>query len=367
MSFLCPVVLLADVRIAFVTMATAHHVNDRHARRVRSVAERLAARGHDVVCCCAQWWDGDHPAFDCEGITYRRVTAERTPRAFVAKLPFVLNSVRPEVVHVATRPPLAVPAARAAAHLRRAPVVADWWEVPDRNGNGVMWERSLAVRSPNAVVVPSRTVATTVREYGADPDDIAVIPDGIDVATVRDAPTDTRADVVYARQLDAHANVEGFLLALAELRDRDWRAAIIGDGPARSDAERTASDLRIGDRVEFLGDLPPAERVPILKGAHVFAQTATWEPFATELLRALACGCVGIVEYQTASAAHELVEGDPRGSLVTGPVELADEIVAAANMERWSIDERYADYDHEAVASRYVDRYERSIDDYGLF
>jgi glycosyltransferase involved in cell wall biosynthesis len=367
MSFLCSLVLLGDVRIAFVTMTTARHVDDWYARRVRSVAERLAARGHDVVCCCAQWWDGDHPAFDFEGVTYRRVTAERTPRAFVAKLPFVLSSVRPEVVHVATRPPLAVPAARAAARLRRTPVVAEWWDFPDRNDDEEVWERSWAVRSPTAVVVPSRTVATTVREYGADPDDVTVIPDGIDMATVRDAPADTRADLVYARPLDAHANVEEFLLALAELRDRDWRAAIIGDGPARPDAERTASDLRIDDRIEFLGDLPPAEQIPILKGAHVFAQTATWEPFATGLLRALACGCVGVVEYQSESAAHELVEGDSRGSLVTGPVELADEIVAAADVERWSIDEGYADYDHEAVVSRYVHRYERAVEGYGFF
>ncbi|WP_338741820.1 glycosyltransferase [Haloplanus salilacus] len=355
------------MRVAFVTMTTAHHVDDWYGRRVRSVAERLADRGHDVVCCCAQWWDGDHPSFESEGVTYRRVTDERTPRAFVAKLPFVLNGVRPEVIHVATNPPLAVPAARAAARFRRTPVVAEWWDSPDRADDEEVWERSWAVRSPNAVVVPSRTVETTVREYGATPDDVSVIPDGIDMAAIRDAPVDTRADLVYARPLDAHANVEEFLLALAELRDRDWRAAIIGDGPARSDAERTASDLRIDDRVEFLGALPPAEQVPILKGAHVFAQTATWEPFATGLLRGLACGCVGLVEYQSASAAHELVEGDPRGSLVTGPVELADEIVAAADLARWSIDEEYDDYDHEAVLSQYVDRYERAIEDYGFF
>lgn len=359
--------MVEGVRVAFVTMTTAHHADGWHTRRVRSVAERLAARGHDVVCCCAQWWDGDHPSFEFEGVTYRRVTTERSPRAFVAKLPVVLGGVDPDVIHVATRPPMAVPAARVAGRLRRTPVVAEWWDHPDRADDAEVWERSWAVRSPNAVVVPSRTVGTRVREYGANPDDVAVIPDGIDMDRIRNAPADTRADLVYARPLDAHANVGEFLLALAELRDRDWRAVIIGDGPARSDAERTASDLRIDGRVAFLGDLPPEEQVPILKGAHVFAQTATWEPFATGLLRGLACGCVGIVEYQSAAAAHELVEGDPRGSLVTNPQELADEIVAAADLERWSVDERYADYDHDAVLSRYLDRYERAIDEYGLF
>ena len=86
------------MRVAFVSMTTAHHGDDWYAHRMRAVAERLAARGHDVTICCAQWWEGDHPSFDFEGVTYRRVTADLAPRAFVTRLPFVLNSVRPEVV-----------------------------------------------------------------------------------------------------------------------------------------------------------------------------------------------------------------------------------------------------------------------------
>ncbi|MFB6102213.1 MAG: glycosyltransferase family 4 protein [Haloplanus sp.] len=354
------------MRVAFVTMTTAHHGDGWYARRVRAVTERLAAHGHDVIVCCAQWWDGDHSTFDFEGVTYRRVTADPAPRAFVAKLPFVLNSVRPDVIHVATAPSLAVPAAKVAGRLRRTPVVAEWWDTPDRD-EGATWRRHWAARSPDALLVPSRTVETTVRECGADPDDISLLPDSVDMAAIRDAPVDPRADLVYARSLDDHANVEEFLLALAELRQREWRAAVIGDGPARADAERTARDLRIDDRIEFLGALPPDERVPILKGAHVFAQTATWEPFATDLLRALACGCVGIVEYQADSAAHELVEEDPRGALVTNPQEFADEIVAAADLERWTVNEDYAPFDHDAVIDRYVDCYERVVRNYGLF
>nr|WP_283102382.1 glycosyltransferase [Haloplanus sp. XH21] len=345
-------------------MTTAQHEASWHAQRVRALAERLVAHGHEVTICCAQWWDGDHPAFDYEGVTYRRVTTERAPRPFLAKLPLVLNGVRADVIQVATRPLLAVPAANVAATLRRTPVVAEWWDSPDDGGR--TWRDHWAVRSPNAVLVPSQTVETAVRERGADPDSIEVIPDSIDMPLIRDAPVDPRADMVYARSLDEHANVEEFLLALAELRQQEWRAAVIGDGPARTDAERMARDLRIDDRVEFLGALDPAEQVPILKGAHVFAQTATWEPFASDLLRALACGCVGVVEYQADSAAHELVEEDPRGALVTSPQELAGEIVTAAGMERWTVNEAYASYDHHAVLNRYVDCYERGIENYGF-
>jgi glycosyltransferase involved in cell wall biosynthesis len=352
------------VRVAFVSMTTAHHTDGWFPRRMQAVAERLAARGHDVTVCCAQWWDGDHPTFDAEGVTYRRVTADRSPRSFVLRLPVALGRVHPDVIHVATRPRLAAPVATAVGRLRRTPVVGEWWASPDDATPS--WRRRRAVRAPDRLLVPSRTVATAVRGDGATADTVETIPDSVDVAGIRTAPVDPRADVVYARSLDDHANVEGFLLGLAELRGREWRAAVVGDGPARPDAERTARDLRIADRVEFLGALDPAEQIPILKGAHVFAQTATWAPFATSLLRALACGCVGVVEYQADSAAHELVEGDARGSLVTSPRELADEIVAAAALERWTVNEAYAPYDHGAVLDRYVDCYERVVDEHGL-
>jgi glycosyltransferase involved in cell wall biosynthesis len=161
--------------------------------------------------------------------------------------------------------------------------------------------------------------------------------------------------------------VESFLLALAELRDKGWRAVVIGDGPARDDAERAASDLRIDDRVTFLGELPAEEGVPIMKGAHVFAQTATWEPFATNLLWGLACGCVGVVEYQADSAAHELVEGCDRGVRVTSSQEFAHEIEAAARAESTTVNEAFASYHHREVLERYLSLYRERLDEYGFF
>jgi len=136
-----------------------------------------------------------------------------------------------------------------------------------------------------------------------------VLPEAIDFDAVEAATVDDRFDAVYSRRLDRHANVETFLLGLAELRGRDWTAAVIGDGPERSRVEATARDLRIDDRVEFLGDLPTEERISIFKGTHVAVATATWETFATDLLWAVACGCVALVEYQADSSAHRAGRG----------------------------------------------------------
>jgi glycosyltransferase involved in cell wall biosynthesis len=352
------------MRVAFVSLYPAQRRSDGATARARRVAERLAARGHEVSFLCSKWWEGPLDSFTQHDVDYVAVTEAPSARAFASKLPFALRRVGPEVIHATNSPPSQVAAARTAARVLRVPVVVDWWTV--REGDSDRMIRR-AARTADRVLAPSQLVRTAVRERGASAADVTVVPDSIDLDLVRSADVDNRADLVYARRLDEHANVETFLLALAELRDRDWRAAVVGDGPERDAAVETAAELRIDDRVSFLGSLPPAELVPVLRGAHVFAQTATVEPFARELLWALACGCVGIVEYQAASSAHELVENCERGARVTNPQELADEVVAAAGHDRASFNGAFAGYDHGHVIDTYERVYEDERDAYGFF
>jgi glycosyltransferase involved in cell wall biosynthesis len=352
------------MRVAFVSMWTAQLRETGATRRLRRTAELLADHGHDVHVCCSQWWEGHIESFEQESVTYHAVTEGPATGSFASKVPFALRRVKPDVIQAVNTPPAQVRAAAVAGRLIRTPVLADWWcDDPDVQSDA--YDR--AARAPDGVVTPSRYVKTTVREHGGDEESVWVIPESVDCSLVREAPVDDRTDVVYARELDADANVESLLLALAELRGRDWRATVVGDGPERPYAEQTARDLRIDDRVEFLGEVPTDELVSILRGAHVYAQTATREPFATGLLWGLAAGCIGLVEYQARSSAHELVEGRERGHLVTDPQELADAIVDAADEERRTYDDTYESFDHSAIVDQYVDCYRSLVDDYGLF
>jgi glycosyltransferase involved in cell wall biosynthesis len=350
------------MHVAFVSMRTAQHRETGATERTRRVAEALAARGHDVTVCCARWWGGTIPEFEQSGVTYRAVTDEPSAGSFGSKLPFHVLKTKPDIVQAVNSPPGHVLAAKRACRFLRVPVVVDWWE--DADDDWVGYKR--AVRAASRIFVPSELVRTQVREHGAPDARVETIPESIDIDLVRDSPVDRRADIVYANDLDDGCNVESFLLALAELRRQTWRAVVIGDGPLRETAERTAADLRIDDRVVFVGDLPPAEFVPILKGARVFAQTAEHEPFATELLWALACGCIGLVEYQAGSSAHELVTGEGRGRRVTSPQELASAISASADEPHRSRSENYEAYDHAAVLDRYLETYREAISDRGF-
>jgi glycosyltransferase involved in cell wall biosynthesis len=356
------------MRVTLVSMDTHHRRDTPETRRRYRFAKRLLARGHAVTICCRRWWDGDHPAFEQDGIEYRAVVGEHSG-GFGSKLPFVLRKADPDVVHVPNSPVKHARAAARACRLLRVPLVVRWWTPTPEAGDAAA--RKLARRAAR-VIVPSQLVETVVREYGTAEADVTRIPEGIDFPLIEETPPEDRFDLVTSGRLDGDTDVETFLLALAELRGRDWQAAVIGEGPALETAVRTAADLRIDDRVAFLGDLSDRERVAVCKGAHVFTQTDTVAPFATELLWALACGCVGIAQYHVDSAAHELVEEKSRlpgtrGELVSSPQELAAAIDAAGDHEHRTVDEAYDRYDHDTVVSQYVGCYQKAIEDYGLF
>jgi len=340
------------MRVAVVASLTGRYVDRDGVARTERVAHALADRGHDVTVYCTGWWDGYDEYRERDGVTYRAVTVSPADASFVARVPGLLAVDRPDVVHARPAPHAVVLSARAGAELARAPLVVDWYGDDPAGRFG-----RRAARAGDCVVTPSRLVGTWVRELGATEAGTRVVPEMLDLSLVRSTEPGGGADVVAARRLDDDANLESLFLALAELRGRDWSATVVGDGPARAAYEEQVADLRIDDRVEFVGALSREERLARYRAAHVFVHTATWEPFATELLWAMACGCVGVVEYQADSAAHELVERRERGFRATTPEEIEDAIVDAGDLPARTVDESFAEFDRDAVVEQWIETY----------
>lgn len=323
------------------------------ALRLRRLATELADRGHEVTVYCQGWWDSDTLRFELDGVVYEAVTFD-APALYYTRIPGLLARHRPDVVVTSPAPPGAVVSSRIGGLLARAPVICDWFG-DEPGAEDSLWSGT-AARVPTRVVTPSELQRTRVRELGANGDSTVVLPNSIDFSLVETTDPGERREVVYARDLDSEANLESLLLALAELRKRDgWMATVIGDGPQRADYEKQARDLGIGDRVEFVGECDRQRRVEIYRGAHAFVQTAKRAQFADELLWALAAGCVGVVEYQGASSAHELVERRERGIRVTDMEALDEAIADAWAIPFRDIDEMFREFDHAAVAGDYLE------------
>lgn len=346
------------MRVAVVTAGPRERVDVEAADRLDWLAAALDGRGHEVRRLGPAWWPDRDTDVKRDGVDFRALTAEPDPppRRFAARLPAALREAAPDVIHASHADPVAVSSAAAAAATLRTPLVVDWYDLEPEAG----WRehvRRLAVKAPDLAVAPSRLVQTGLRELGRSTAGVRVIPTPVDMAAVRAVEPEPLADLVYSRRLDAASNLENLLLSLAEFRELGWEAAVIGDGPDRATYESQAADLRIADRVHFLGEQPLERRLALFRGAHAYVHTAHEAPFAPDLLRALACGCVGIAEYHVESAAHELIEHRDRGLRVTDEEELDDAIRAAAALERLTIDDSFSGFDVEPVLDRYLRAY----------
>ncbi|MFP8958512.1 glycosyltransferase [Natrialbaceae archaeon A-CW3] len=359
------------MRVAFVSFETIHHRTTETNQRFERIVDLLTDRGHEVHICCAKFWPDEQPRLERDDVVYHGVVPDIDARqSFYLRVPFTLRSIAPDVIHAGVDPTGQVRAAKWGSMLARAPLALEWYPESDVEGSlsGVPDDRGhrYAARKPDRIVTPSRLVSTWVRERGVPEDRVDVVPNPIDLERIESTPPDDRVDVVYARRLDEGANLESLLLGLAELRDRNWQAMILGDGPERELYEQLTRDLRIDDRVTFNGEASREERIAAYRSAHVFVQTATECVFPTELAWALGAGCIGIVEYHANSSAHELVEGWDRGFRTTSEQELADAILEAGSLEHRTYDDSFADLDREQVLEAYLEMYRDLQDEYGL-
>jgi glycosyltransferase involved in cell wall biosynthesis len=341
------------MRIAVVFRDPPPQSERTGAVRLRRLAAALDDRGHEVTIYCLPWWETSGRRLEINGLDHEGVTFEH-PALFYTRLPGLLARHDPDVVLASASPPGAVVSAWLGARLARVPLVCDWYgdepAVPDSRWTG------RAASLPTRITAPSELQRTRIREYGATEATTTVIPEGIDMSMISGTDPGQHRDLAYACRLDDDSNLEDLLLALAELRDReDWTATIVGDGPERDAYERQARDLRLGGRVEFVGDLPREERIALYRSSHTFVQTARRATFAEELLWALACGCVGVVEIQGESSAHELVERRDRGLRVTDMDDLDDAIEESWSMGFRDVDKAFQSFDHTAITGQYVE------------
>src|SRR3990170_3056728 len=113
----------------------------------------------------------------------------------------------------------------------------------------------------------------------------------------------------------------------------EWRLAIVGDGPLRSELEALSRNLQIESTVDWHGHV--ADPLPLLRGAKFFVQTSLFEGTPNALLEAMACGLPAIVS-DASPGPCELVGTDECAGLV---VPVGDVAATAEAIVRLAGDE----------------------------
>lgn len=123
------------------------------------------------------------------------------------------------------------------------------------------------------------------------------IPNAIDLQAFAVSRTERQNDTLLrvlflGRIIDTDKGVFGLPRIMDRLRDCPVHLTIAGDGPDRAELERRCAPL--GDRVRFLGRIPP-DRVPEVLAAHdVFLFPSRFEGLPLSLVEAMASGCVPV-------------------------------------------------------------------------
>ncbi len=115
----------------------------------------------------------------------------------------------------------------------------------------------------------------------------------------RPRPRQERTPLVIGSvaRLSPEKGLEYLLRAVALLRDRADRdyepelalkIVLAGDGPSREPLEYLTAELRLNDRVRFLGEVAHDDVPVVLQGFDIFAMPSTWEGFGVSALEASA-------------------------------------------------------------------------------
>ena len=226
-----------------------------------------------------------------------------------------------------------------------------------------------AAWNADAIITVSAGLRDALDALGVPPAKITVLRNGVDLrmfeprdrAQSRQAIGVTGKVLVSVGSLIERKGHHRTIEALAHLPG--WQLLIAGDGPERARLERMASDLGVGARVRFLGQVPHAELAKLYSAADLSVLASSREGWANVLLESMACGTPAIASPIPGNP--EVVQSPDAGLIASenSPAGLAAAIRAweAAPSDR-AHTRRYAEgFDWEATSAGQISLFDRVI------
>ncbi len=274
-------------------------------RLLADLAPRQVQRGYRVTVVCLRRPTPLSNALKAAGVQVRCLELKRTDIRQLTVLTALLHADQPDIVH--THLTLSCLLGRVAAVIANIPrlIVHDHEadaEVFITPGPLLVLKRFVEPRMPPQrlrYIVISHTALLYAREIRhLPPDQIALVPNGIDIARLEERRFSVSTARTYLGLPDRHPliglagrlapekGVDLLLEALVHLPH--VHAAIAGHGPLFEDLHRLASKLGITQRTHFLGYLDDIR--PLLWGCDLYVQPSRREAFGLAAAEAAATG-----------------------------------------------------------------------------
>jgi phosphatidyl-myo-inositol dimannoside synthase len=185
---------------------------------------------------------------------------------------------------------------------------------------------AFAVRRADVVIAISHHTAALLSSTGASPEDLAVIPPGVDIPHDASPLPVARPTVLTIAQLKHSYKGHDVLaraLGAARVRVPELEWVVIGEGPLRAPLERIAQMTGVAGAVRFLGAVPDCQRDLWLRRAHLLALPSRLpgEGFGIVYLEANAYG-KPVVAGDVAGAREAVIDGET--GLLVDPSDAAE-------------------------------------------
>ncbi|MFH1764359.1 MAG: glycosyltransferase family 4 protein [Gemmatimonadota bacterium] len=268
---------------------------------LHEVFGRLATWGHDITLL-SSGFPGGLPQETLDGMQVHRIGSRMT---FGVRLPFYLKStLDPGQFHVVVE------------DLNKVPVFMPFWTrtpvvllVHHLFGTTAFHEASFPVAAATwllerpiprvfgnlPAIAVSESTAADLRGRGMTGNEIAVVPNGVDLHRLRPSANGARFSeptILYLGRLKRYKGVDLILRSLARLQGQGVRARLLiaGKGDQLGKLQEMHSGLGLGDTVEFLGYVPEDEKIRLLQQSWIHVLASPKEGWGISILEAAACG-----------------------------------------------------------------------------
>lgn len=122
-----------------------------------------------------------------------------------------------------------------------------------------------------------------------------VVPNGIDVAKYNALANVGKKEkiILLMGRMQKYKNMQTAFEAIAKADISDWKVKVLGDGPYRDSLEQLVDNLKLRDKVEFLGWISngSAEQLDILARASIYITASEFENCPMSVIETIAAGC----------------------------------------------------------------------------
>lgn len=345
------------MRICLVYDCLFPHTVGGAERWYRSLAERLAAAGHEVTYLTLRQWDrGTAPGvagvdvrivgprmrlYDAPG--HRRVLP---PLVFGAGVLWhlVRHGRRYDVVHTCSFPYFSLLAAALAAPVHGYRLAADWFEVWSRSywqaylgrrAGDIGWlVQRLCARVRQRAFCFSRLYARRLRDEGLR-GEITMLAGAYEGPLTPKPVREAQPLVVFAGRHIPEKRVPSIVPAVAELRRRlpTLGALILGDGPERGEVQRSVEAHGLADAIEVPGFVATEVVEEAIARALCLLLPSQREGYGLVVVEAAAHGTPSVVVAGEDNAAVELITDGVNGFVAASASaqDLADAVQAVAD------------------------------------